>query len=213
MWSRVISFLYEKIVIPSQIHVCMYICTSELYFSKNCNFLDQDLCLCLWHPFNALIQISKSNFYTRDPFSGSSQNWRSSIFTSLKRKNKTSFIKTLAKRVVNSSISKICIKKRTWNLITNLITWNLIQHPARREFEFHAFLAFPTMQFSFNRLLIFENFPDIPANEILELFGRMFFEFCQDSGYDKILQVLGATPRDFLQVNLPRAATIHFLTE
>lgn len=29
----------------------------------------------------------------------------------------------------------------------------------------------------------------------------MFFEFCQDSGYDKILQVLGATPRDFLQVN------------
>lgn len=41
---------------------------------------------------------------------------------------------------------------------------------------------------------------DIPANEILELFGRMFFEFCQDSGYDKILQVLGATPRDFLQV-------------
>lgn len=28
-----------------------------------------------------------------------------------------------------------------------------------------------------------------------------FFEFCQDSGYDKILQVLGATPRDFLQVN------------
>ncbi|KAK0157271.1 hypothetical protein PV327_011276 [Microctonus hyperodae] len=40
----------------------------------------------------------------------------------------------------------------------------------------------------------------IPANEILELFGRMFFEFCQDSGYDKILQVLGATPRDFLQV-------------
>ncbi|XP_058789203.1 guanylate cyclase soluble subunit beta-1 isoform X2 [Phymastichus coffea] len=39
----------------------------------------------------------------------------------------------------------------------------------------------------------------IPANEILELFGKMFFEFCQDSGYDKILQVLGATPRDFLQ--------------
>lgn len=39
----------------------------------------------------------------------------------------------------------------------------------------------------------------IPANTILELFGKMFFEFCQDSGYDKILQVLGATPRDFLQ--------------
>ncbi|XP_034250130.1 guanylate cyclase soluble subunit beta-1 [Thrips palmi] len=39
----------------------------------------------------------------------------------------------------------------------------------------------------------------IPADKILELFGKMFFEFCQESGYDKILQVLGATPRDFLQ--------------
>ncbi|XP_067000206.1 guanylate cyclase soluble subunit beta-1 [Anabrus simplex] len=39
----------------------------------------------------------------------------------------------------------------------------------------------------------------IPADSILELFGKTFFEFCQDSGYDKILQVLGATPRDFLQ--------------
>ena len=43
-------------------------------------------------------------------------------------------------------------------------------------------------------------FADIPADSILELFGKTFFEFCQDSGYDKILQVLGATPRDFLQV-------------
>lgn len=42
---------------------------------------------------------------------------------------------------------------------------------------------------------------EIPATKILELFGKTFFEFCQDSGYDKILQVLGATPRDFLQVN------------
>ena len=40
---------------------------------------------------------------------------------------------------------------------------------------------------------------EIPANEILEMFGRMFFEFCQDSGYDTILQVLGATTKDFLQ--------------
>jgi hypothetical protein len=43
-------------------------------------------------------------------------------------------------------------------------------------------------------------FLDIPADAILELFGQTFFEYCQDSGYDKILQVLGATPRDFLQV-------------
>lgn len=39
----------------------------------------------------------------------------------------------------------------------------------------------------------------IAAADILELFGRMFFDFCQESGYDKILKVLGATPRDFLQ--------------
>lgn len=39
----------------------------------------------------------------------------------------------------------------------------------------------------------------LAAADILELFGRMFFDFCQESGYDKILKVLGATPRDFLQ--------------
>lgn len=27
----------------------------------------------------------------------------------------------------------------------------------------------------------------------------MFFEFCQESGYDTILRVLGATTKDFLQ--------------
>ncbi|KAH0557577.1 Guanylate cyclase soluble subunit beta-1 [Cotesia glomerata] len=30
---------------------------------------------------------------------------------------------------------------------------------------------------------------NIPANDILESFGVMFFEFCQESGYDKILEV------------------------
>ncbi|XP_078602354.1 guanylate cyclase soluble subunit beta-1-like [Branchiostoma floridae x Branchiostoma japonicum] len=39
----------------------------------------------------------------------------------------------------------------------------------------------------------------IDANSILELFGALFFEFCQESGYDKILAVLGANIRDFLQ--------------
>lgn len=48
--------------------------------------------------------------------------------------------------------------------------------------------------------LFYVFFADIPADDILELFGKTFFDFCQDSGYDKILQVLGATPRDFLQV-------------
>ncbi|CAI9737153.1 guanylate cyclase soluble subunit beta-1, partial [Octopus vulgaris] len=39
----------------------------------------------------------------------------------------------------------------------------------------------------------------LPASDILELFGEMFFAFCQESGYDKILQVLGGTTKDFLQ--------------
>ena len=47
--------------------------------------------------------------------------------------------------------------------------------------------------------IIFIYSTEKPADAILELFGMTFFEFCQDSGYDKILQVLGATPRDFLQ--------------
>ncbi|KAJ8298046.1 hypothetical protein KUTeg_024577 [Tegillarca granosa] len=40
---------------------------------------------------------------------------------------------------------------------------------------------------------------NIPAGDILELFGKTFFDFCQESGYDKILQVLGGNTRDFLQ--------------
>ncbi|XP_076467973.1 guanylate cyclase soluble subunit beta-1-like [Babylonia areolata] len=39
----------------------------------------------------------------------------------------------------------------------------------------------------------------IPASDILELFGKMFFDYCKESGYDKILKVLGGTTADFLQ--------------
>ncbi len=42
----------------------------------------------------------------------------------------------------------------------------------------------------------------VPQNELWELFGEMFFEFCEESGYDKIIRVLGGTLRDFLQVIL-----------
>ena len=42
------------------------------------------------------------------------------------------------------------------------------------------------------------NFPGVPAATILELFGGMFFDFCQESGYGSILRVLGSTTRDFL---------------
>lgn len=40
---------------------------------------------------------------------------------------------------------------------------------------------------------------NVPASDILELFGKMFFDYCKESGYDKILQVLGGTTTDFLQ--------------
>lgn len=33
----------------------------------------------------------------------------------------------------------------------------------------------------------------------MEGFGEMFFELCRESGYEKILQVLGPTPKDFFQ--------------
>ncbi|TRY89543.1 hypothetical protein DNTS_014677, partial [Danionella cerebrum] len=37
------------------------------------------------------------------------------------------------------------------------------------------------------------------AGGILQMFGKMFFEFCQESGYDTILRVLGSNVREFLQ--------------
>jgi len=41
---------------------------------------------------------------------------------------------------------------------------------------------------------------DLNAGEILQMFGKMFFVFCQESGYDTILRVLGSNVREFLQV-------------
>nr|XP_039266180.1 guanylate cyclase soluble subunit beta-1-like [Styela clava] len=40
---------------------------------------------------------------------------------------------------------------------------------------------------------------NVEANKILELFGKFFFEFCQESGYDVIMRVLGSNVREFLQ--------------
>lgn len=39
----------------------------------------------------------------------------------------------------------------------------------------------------------------LPAAVLLEEFGKMFFDFCKESGYTKILKVLGANTQDFLQ--------------
>ncbi|GAB6026008.1 Guanylate cyclase soluble subunit beta-1, variant 2 [Chamberlinius hualienensis] len=54
-------------------------------------------------------------------------------------------------------------------------------------------------EITYNLVFAAQKVLEIPANVILEMFGKMFFDFCQESGYTKILQVLGATPRDFLQ--------------
>uniref|UniRef100_A0A8D1PJU4 Guanylate cyclase soluble subunit beta-1 n=1 Tax=Sus scrofa TaxID=9823 RepID=A0A8D1PJU4_PIG len=40
---------------------------------------------------------------------------------------------------------------------------------------------------------------NLNAGEILQMFGKMFFVFCQESGYDTILRVLGSNVREFLQ--------------
>ncbi|XP_074601582.1 guanylate cyclase soluble subunit beta-1-like isoform X2 [Brevipalpus obovatus] len=78
--------------------------------------------------------------------------------------------------------------------------WNQIKKEAEIEMEgsFLVRLIYDD-EHTFSLIGAAEKVLKIPANQILELFGRMFFDFCQESGYDKILQVLGATPRDFLQ--------------
>lgn len=79
-------------------------------------------------------------------------------------------------------------------------TWETIKKDAEVQME-GQFLVRQTYddEITYNLITSAVKILDIPADTILELFGKMFFEFCQDSGYDKILQVLGATPRDFLQ--------------
>lgn len=49
---------------------------------------------------------------------------------------------------------------------------------------------------------------EIDAGDILQLFGKMFFEFCQESGYDTILRVLGSNVREFLQVKTKRSRNL-----
>ena len=38
----------------------------------------------------------------------------------------------------------------------------------------------------------------VPATKILEMFGETFFDFCEESGYDRILHVLGGKLSEFL---------------
>ncbi|XP_064482201.1 guanylate cyclase soluble subunit beta-1-like isoform X1 [Ornithodoros turicata] len=79
-------------------------------------------------------------------------------------------------------------------------TWEEIKREAEIEMEgqFLVRLVYDD-EVTYSLVLAAEKVLKTPAEDILEMFGRMFFDFCQESGYDKILQVLGATPRDFLQ--------------
>lgn len=79
-------------------------------------------------------------------------------------------------------------------------TWEKIKKEAEIEMDgqFLVRLIYED-EMTYNIVAAAEKVLQIPAGDILELFGKMFFDFCQESGYDKILQVLGATPHDFLQ--------------
>ncbi|XP_063866036.1 guanylate cyclase soluble subunit beta-1-like isoform X1 [Scylla paramamosain] len=79
-------------------------------------------------------------------------------------------------------------------------TWEEI----KREAEVHmdgSFLVRLTYEdeITYNIVGAAERVLGVPGTAILEMFGKMFFKFCQESGYDTILQVLGATVGDFLQ--------------
>lgn len=49
----------------------------------------------------------------------------------------------------------------------------------------------------FNRLFI--SILGVPVEAVLELFGEYFFTFCQRSGYDEMLRVLGGDLMSFLE--------------
>lgn len=90
-WSRVISFLYEKIVIPPQIRYTYTRCISLKIVISSINTCVDVFDTRLTRSFR-----SQNRIFTREIlFRRSSQNWRSSISISLKRKDKTSFAKIL----------------------------------------------------------------------------------------------------------------------
>ncbi|CAM1304733.1 GUCY1B3 (predicted), partial [Pycnogonum litorale] len=79
-------------------------------------------------------------------------------------------------------------------------TWERIKKEANVEMEGQFIIRMVyDDELTFSLVESAERVLGIPVNQILEMFGRMFFEFCQESGYDSILQVLGATTSDFLQ--------------
>ncbi|XP_055331839.1 guanylate cyclase soluble subunit beta-1-like [Paramacrobiotus metropolitanus] len=54
-------------------------------------------------------------------------------------------------------------------------------------------------EMTFRLVTAAEKILNVPVPKILELFGAFFYDFCLESGYDKILGVLGSTPTAFLE--------------
>ncbi|EDV24636.1 uncharacterized protein TRIADDRAFT_56641 [Trichoplax adhaerens] len=78
-------------------------------------------------------------------------------------------------------------------------TWNEIKKKAEVDIEKHFLLRMIyDDQVTFDLVNVACDVLGLSQNEILEQFGAMFFKFCQESNYDKILQVLGGSLKDFL---------------
>ncbi|CAL4065150.1 unnamed protein product [Meganyctiphanes norvegica] len=95
---------------------------------------------------------------------------------------------------VNYAIEQLVVRnfgQETWENI-------LAEAQVQQEGSFLVRIIYED-EITYNIVAAAEKLLGVAANDILEMFGKMFFQFCQESGYDTILKVLGATVRDFLQ--------------
>lgn len=77
--------------------------------------------------------------------------------------------------------------------------WSEIKRAARLDMDGHfLFSVIYKDEITYNLVGAAVEVLGIEASKILELFGEWFLDFCQESGYDRILQVLGGTLRDFI---------------
>ncbi|XP_033632257.1 guanylate cyclase soluble subunit beta-1-like [Asterias rubens] len=78
--------------------------------------------------------------------------------------------------------------------------WEAIKKEAAVEVDGHFLtrMVYDDMK-TYDLVTAAVNVLGVSATDLLEAFGRMFFDFCQESGYDTILTVLGSNTRDFLQ--------------
>ncbi|GAU88896.1 hypothetical protein RvY_01514 [Ramazzottius varieornatus] len=79
-----------------------------------------------------------------------------------------------------------------------LETWELIKKQANIVGPFSMYERYED-SVTFDLVAAGEKILGVPATLILELFGGMFYEYCKEIGYDKLLYALGGTPMDFLE--------------